>query len=338
MRQRRDTSHAARGLSRRDVLGLAGGVVAGTAAAGLIDGYGGSSAFAQAAPHTFKLGEAEVVVISDGYMTMPLSFALPGSDAKETSALLAAGGPPPAAFKADVNVVVVKAPGALIVIDCGGTSDFMPSLGSFPERFERAGIKASDVTHVIFTHAHADHLWGAIDPLDDDTRFANARHVMTTAERDYWLQADLADKVPDAVKGMAIGTARRMKMLEKRIEAVKPETEITPGVALVSTSGHTPGHVAVHLRFGGASLIVGGDALGHAIVSFQRPEWAWGADIDRDQGTKTRRKLLDQLATDRIPLLGYHLPWPGIGHVERRDLAYRSLRRGAPCWPRWVRM
>ncbi len=318
--QRRDKWNATSGVSRRGVLRLVGGATA----CGLT---GGSlrSAFAQAAPHTMKLGDAEVFVISDGTMSMPLSFALPATDAKDVSALLATGRPPLTAFKAEVNVVVVKAPGALIVIDCGGTSDFMPTLGSFPDRLERAGIKPDDVTHVIFTHAHADHLWGVIDPLDDDTRFSKARHVMTAAERDYWLQPDLVDKVPDAVKGMAVGTGRRLKALEKRIEAVKPDAEIIAGVALIATPGHTPGHVAVRLHFGGASLIVGGDVLVNPVVSFQRPEWAWGADIDRDQGARTRRKLLDQLASERTHLLGYHLPWPGIGHVERKDTAYRFV-------------
>ncbi len=333
MTQQHDKTRSASGVSRRSVLSLASGaatsiatgIAAGITTGGLIAGFG-RSALAQAAPHAFKLGEAEVVVISDGHMSLPLSFALPATDATEISQLLAAGGTPPATFKAEVNVVVVKAPGALVVIDCGGTSDFMPTLGAFPERLERAGIKADDVTHVIFTHAHADHLWGVIDPLDDDTRFTKARHVMTSVERDYWLQPDLVDKVPDVLKGMAVGTARRLKALEKRIEAVRPDTEITSGVALIATPGHTPGHVSVHLRFGGASMIVGGDALGNAIVSFQRPEWAWGADVDRDQGARTRRKLLDQLATEQTWLLGYHLPWPGIGHVERRDTAYRFVQ------------
>jgi glyoxylase-like metal-dependent hydrolase (beta-lactamase superfamily II) len=291
----------------------------GAATAGLIGGFADRS-MAQAAPHRFQLGDAEVTVLSDGSMTLPLSFALPATDAKVAAALLQAD-----AIKADVNVVVVKTPSALIVIDCGGTPDFMPTLGAFPERLERAGFKAEDVTHVIFTHAHADHLWGVIDPLDDDTRFPKARHLMTAAERDYWLRPGLADTVPDALKGMTIGSARRLKLLEKRIETVKMDAEIIPGVALVATPGHTPGHVAVQLSFGGASLIVGGDAIGNIAVSFQQPDWAWGPDLDRDLGAATRRKLLDRLVADRTLLLGYHLPWPGVGRVERKDQAYRFV-------------
>jgi glyoxylase-like metal-dependent hydrolase (beta-lactamase superfamily II) len=306
-------------LSRRDALRLGGAVAA--------FGFAGSSvAHTQAAPHVFKLGAAEVIVLSDGHMVQPLAFALPATDAKDAGRLLASGGAAPDAFKLEVNIVIVKAPGALIVIDCGGTPDFMPTLGSFPERLERAGIKAEEVTHVIFTHAHPDHLWGVIDPLDDDTRFTNARHLITAAERDFWLQPGLVDRVPDGLQGMTVGAARRLKLLEKRIDTVPPDAEIIAGVWLVSTPGHTPGHVSVLLSFGNASLLVGGDALVNPVVSFQRPEWPWGSDLDRDQGAATRAKLLDRLATDRTLLLGYHLPWPGIGRVEGKETAYRFVQ------------
>ncbi len=308
-------------LSRREALRLAvGGVAWGIASSGA------APAQAQAAPHAFKIGAAEITVLSDGHMVQPLSVALPAAEANDVAALFASGRAAPEAFKLDVNIVIVKAPGALIVIDCGGTPDFMPAMGAFPERFERAGLKAEAVTHVLFTHAHPDHLWGVIDPLDEDTRFPNARHLITAAERDFWLQPGLADRVPETLQGMTLGAARRLKLLEQRIDTVRPDADIVPGVSLVPTPGHTPGHVSVLLSFGGTSLLVGGDALVNPIVSFERPEWPWGSDLDRDLGAATRRKLLDRLAAERTLLLGYHLPWPGIGRVERKDTAYRFVQ------------
>jgi hypothetical protein len=49
------------------------------------------------------------------------------------------------------------------------------------------------------------------------------------------------------------------------------------------------------------------------------------SDHDHDRAAATRRRLLDQLATDRLPLVGYHLPWPGHGMVERDGTAYRFV-------------
>ena len=305
-----------RNLSRRAVVGgLAAGLVGGAS----------QPVFAQAAPHRVKFGDAEVIVISDGELSLSASYALPTTAPAEVTALLSGRAVRTDAIQAAVNVVVVRMPGALIVIDSGGTSDFMPTLGSFADRLEAAGIKAADVTHVIFTHAHADHLWGVIDPLDDDTRFPNARHFISAVERDYWLKPGLENEVPDAVKGTTIGTQRRMKMLAKRFEVTTADAEIAPGITPIETAGHTPGHLSMHLQFGGTSLIVGGDAIGHAIVSFERPSWQWGPDVDPAKGVSARLRLLDQLATDRSMLLGYHLPWPGIGRVERKDGAFRFV-------------
>lgn len=304
-------------LSRR---ALIGGLAATAAGCGVA-----SPVRAQSAAHTFKLGDVEVIVISDGSMTLPTSFALPKTAPAHVATLLAGRANDTTAFQAAVNVVVLRMPGTLVVIDSGGTADFMPTLGRFADGLERAGIKAEDVTHVVFTHAHADHLWGVIDPLDDDTRFPNARHFMSTAERDYWLKPGLESEVPEAVKGVTIGSQRRVKMLAKRIEAAAPGREIVRGLVPIDTAGHTPGHLALHLTAGGTSLVICGDALGNAIVSFERPTWPWGADVDPTGGVATRLRLLDQLATERTLLLGYHLPWPGLGRVERKDSAFRYL-------------
>jgi glyoxylase-like metal-dependent hydrolase (beta-lactamase superfamily II) len=81
--------------------------------------------------------------------------------------------------------------------------------------------------------------------------------------------------------------------------------------------------MAVLVENDGRRLIVGGDVLTNTAISFARPDWRIGADFDRDQGINTRKRLLDQLATDRIPLVGFHLAWPGYGAVERNGPAYR---------------
>lgn len=286
------------------------------AAAALVPG---ARARAQASPHKFSIGSLEVTVISDGSMTLPLSFVLPKTDAKIAADTIGSTAP-----VAQVNVLVVKASDRLVLIDTGGTKDFMGTIGAFADRFEAAGFKPDDVTDVIFTHAHPDHLWGAIDALDEP-RFAKAKHHLTVAERDFWMKDGLAESMPEALKGMTAGSARRLKLLEAQIVASKPGVEIVPGFSYVDTPGHTPGHGSVLLTSGSAQLLVGGDALSSPIISFEKPDWVWGADYDADKGIATRKSLLDRLASDKTALLGYHLPWPGTGRVERKDGAYRFI-------------
>ena len=100
---------------------------------------------------------------------------------------------------------------------------------------------------------------------------------------------------------------------------VKPGDDVVAGLRLIDTPGHTQGHVSLELS-GGDGVIVGGDVLTHPLISFGHPDWRPTADHVPDQAVATRRKLLDRLATDRTKLIGFHLPYPGIGIVERKDL------------------
>ena len=81
--------------------------------------------------------------------------------------------------------------------------------------------------------------------------------------------------------------------------------------------------MSVLVESGGERLLIGADALTHPAVSFARPDWRWGSDYDGDRAIATRRRLLDQLSRDRTTLIGFHLPWPGIGMVETSGTAYR---------------
>jgi glyoxylase-like metal-dependent hydrolase (beta-lactamase superfamily II) len=105
---------------------------------------------------------------------------------------------------------------------------------------------------------------------------------------------------------------------------VKPGDDIVTGLRVIATPGHTQGHVSLELA-GGEGLIVGGDVLTHAQISFAHPEWRPVADHVPDEAAATRRKLLDRLTNDRALLIGFHLPYPGVGRVQRSDGAYRFI-------------
>lgn len=309
-------------LSRRAV--LAGSA----AAAATMSGASIQPAMAQAPPasHNIKVGTAEVVVVTDGTMSMPLDWVLPGRPREEISAVFKDDGRVLGELTIQVNVAIIRNGSEVILIDTGAGPDFAPQRGKLSDNLGKAGVKPEDITRVVFTHAHPDHLWGVIDPLDGGTAFAKARHLMPAAEVDYWSKPGMESGVPEAVRGGAIGTQRRMKELGSRIETFKAGAEIAPGLSAIDTSGHTPGHVSYILQSGSERLAIGGDALIEPTVSFAMPSWRWGADWDADRGVAARLRLLDMLASERIPLLGYHLPWPGLGRVEKRAAAAASYR------------
>ena len=283
------------------------------------------SSLAAIAPFKRNVGAIEVMVVSDGTLSVPLSFMLPETPAAEAMALFVAHGLPPQGPLPQINVTLVKTGNELVLIDAGAGSNFQDNAGKLAENMEAAGISTAAVTKIVFTHGHADHLWGAIDDFDGSERFANATYVIAAAEWDFWLDPNTPASVPDWLQGQARGSARTLKRLEAKTERRKAGDAVAPGVAYVDTSGHTPGHMSVMIENGGERLFIGADALTNAAVSFARPEWRVGADLDRDRGVATRKRLLDQLATDQLPLVGFHLPWPGHGRVERSGTAYRFV-------------
>jgi glyoxylase-like metal-dependent hydrolase (beta-lactamase superfamily II) len=272
-----------------------------------------------------RVGSVDVTVISDGTLTVPLSMTLPDTPPTETAALLTAHGLPVGGAPTPTNVSLIASGNELVLIDAGSGANFQPTAGKLAENMEAAGLDPAKITKIVFTHGHADHLWGALDDFDDDVRFPNASYVISAAEWDFWTDPGTPARVPDWLKGMARGSARILKRLEPKIERRKNGDTIAAGISLIETAGHTPGHMSVLVESEREMLLIGADALTHVAVSFARPDWRWGTDEDSDRAVTTRKRLLDRLATERTALIGFHLPWPGIGMVERSGAAYRFV-------------
>ncbi|EKF17359.1 MBL fold metallo-hydrolase [Nitratireductor pacificus] len=272
----------------------------------------------------FAAGDAEIIVVSDGAMNLPLGSVYPGLSETERDALLTQSGMPTDGYRPDCNVTFLRSGDRLAVFDVGAGPNFLPTTGKLAANLPEAGIDPADVTDVIFTHAHPDHLWGLLDDFDE-LIFPNAAHHMAEAEWDFWRADDTLSKMPEDRKSFVVGAQNRFAALEDRINLFKPGAEILPRVEAVDTAGHTPGHVSfmVHDGSGGATLIAG-DAITNP-VSFVRPDLETGSDQDRAMGAAARVRLLDRLAGDRARLVGFHLAHPGFGMAERDGSAYRFV-------------
>lgn len=271
---------------------------------------------------SIRVGAIELTVVSDGELVVPLSFSVPDAPRDELAGVMTAHGFPAEGRPTPTNPTLVRTGGELILIDAGAGPGFQETAGRLPDNLAAAGIAPESITKVVLTHAHADHLWGLIDDMDDE-RFPNATYVIAAAEWDYWMDPGTLSRVPDWLQGMAAGTQRRLKRIEGKIERKRPGDMVGPGLTYVDTSGHTPGHMAVLVESGRDRLMVVGDALPHAAVAFARPGWRLAADVDHERSAATRRRLLDQLSSDRMPIIGFHFPFPGHGHVERAGDAFR---------------
>lgn len=273
-------------------------------------------AFAQ----TLSTGSAELTVVSDGTLMLPMGFVFPEAPQEELTRLLTEAGLPTDALRPDCNVTLVRTGDRLAIFDVGAGANFMPTAGKLADSLSAAGIDPAGVTDVVITHAHPDHLWGLTDDFDELV-FPDAAYYIGQAEWDFWSSPDTISKVPADRQTFVVGAQNRFAVLEDRVNFVNGGDEVLPGIEAVATPGHTPGHLSFMVH-GAEPVMIIGDAISNAVLSFSRPAWPTASDQDQQKGVETRLALLDRLASDRVRAIGFHFPHPGAGHVDKTDGAF----------------
>lgn len=267
-------------------------------------------------------GAAGVTVLSDGGFEMPAAMLARDIDIAQVREVAKL----PGALTTVLNVTCLKRGEDTIIFDCGSGASFLPGTGKLAASLEAAGIAPDSVTHVLFTHLHPDHLWGALDDFDTPL-FPNARWHADAAEVAYWTSPKVYEGLPEDRHAFAAGAQRVLKELGDRLETRAAGQEWAPGVTAFSTAGHTPGHVSFAFSDAEGPVFVLGDALTHPVISFAHPDWRPASDHEPDRAVVTRRSLLDRAVAEKARIIGYHLPG-AIGRVEKQGAAYRFVQPG----------
>lgn len=284
-----------------------------------------AAAIAQPVLAELALGEATLITVSDGSLTLPGSFIFDPMPQADLAPILAEYNQSPDQLTPECNLALYRDGQNTVLFDVGSGPDFMPTAGSVQDSLSALGLDTSDITHVIFTHAHPDHIWGLLDDFDDPV-FTEATYMMGRAEWDYWWSPDTVNTIGEARAAFAVGAKRRMEVIEDQVEFFEDGQEVLPGIAAIASIGHTPGHMSFELRAGSTAALIAGDAIGNHHVAFRKPGWRSGSDQDMDQAAATRTRLFDRIGADDLHLLGFHLPNGGIGRVDRDGDAYRFVQ------------
>lgn len=277
------------------------------------------------APHwgraDLQLGDATLTTVSDGTLTLPGGFIFDGLPQDALQVVLDTHGLSADRITPPCNLALYRDGTRNVLFDVGSGPDFMPSAGKIVDGLAAVNLAPADITHVVFTHAHPDHIWGLLDDFDDPL-FSEATYMMGRSEWDYWWNPETVNTIGEARAAFAVGAKRRMEAIEDAVTFISDGDEILPGLQAVSTPGHTPGHMAFEIRHGGTAALVAGDAIGNHHVAFAHPDWRTNSDQDPDTAATTRLALFDRILTDDLHLVGFHLPDGGMGRVDRVSGGY----------------
>ena len=276
----------------------------------------------------FELGSAKILTLSDGQMSLPFDRVIAGDLKPEVKAFLMENEISLEGRTSDLNLTLLRDGDRTVLFDIGSGSNFLDGTGTLLDSMDELGVDPEEVTHVVFTHAHPDHLWGVLDDMDDPT-LPNAQYMISDVEWDYWTGDKATKELPEELLSFAAGAKRYLSAIENNITQFKAGEEILPGIQAVASHGHSPGHTSFEVRNGSESVMVVGDAIAHELISFAKPDWYAGSDQNKAEGAATRVKLLDRLTADKTRMIGYHLPDGGFGHVEKvGNKGYRFVNEG----------
>lgn len=189
----------------------------------------------------------------------------------------------------------IQLAGATVLVDAGtgpDTATWPRVPGRLPEELDAAGIDRNDVTALVLTHFHGDHIgWGLVD---GQPYFPNARHIFQRAE--------LA----------ALGPGRLIGPLERAglVQMIDGDLKLYSGLSIVHTPGHTPGHQSVILSTGDSPFAVTGDVVVHAIQLVD-PDVAFRYEMDQAEAARTRHRLLTEMVGGTLGTA--HLSEPFVG-------------------------
>ena len=271
----------------------------------------------------FKVGSIEVIQVYDGHWEKAHDEKfIRNATLDETKAALKKGGLTDAFVPISFTITVVRVGGRTIMFDSSTGGQLAPTAGRLvAKNLAAAGIQPSDISAIVVTHYHPDHIWGLMAKETNAQLYPNAEIIVPEAEHRHWSAPELVEKVPEGARG----NVRRIQSTISTWKNVKPVaagTEVTTGVRSIATHGHTPGHTSYVVTSGSDTLIVGGDVTNIQALNLANPGWHLIFDANPTMAEEGRRKLYDQAVADKSIITGYHWGLPGAGTLQKDGNGY----------------
>ncbi len=270
--------------------------------------------------HRFQLGDFTVTTLLDGRRAgeAPEKTYAVDQDPKDVAALLEDNLLPADRFVNSFTPTLIDTGDAVVLFDTGmGEGGRAAGLGQLPVALEEAGYKPDDITLVVLSHFHPDHIGGLME--GGKPVFANARYAAGKVEYDFWTDPARLDT---PAKNAALLVEKNVKPLADKITFLEDGSQVVPGIQALAAFGHTPGHLAFRIASQGKQLMLVSDTANHFVITLQKPQWHVSFDVDKEQAVKTRERIFGLLAEEKIPFIGYHMPFPSVAYLKRSGDGY----------------
>lgn len=262
--------------------------------------------------YSVKIGKIEVIALQDAAVEMNSGLVKNGDPAVVKKIM------PDGKLPASVNVFLVKTGSHKILVDAG-IGNGNAGNGMLIESLKMCGLNPEDIDMILITHAHFDHVGGLVK--DGKPVFTKAKLLFPKSEMASFSDESLK-KLPADVKGFYEPANAAMKIYGKKGDTFKAGDTIAEGVKAVDLSGHTPGHAGFMIESEGKKCLLLGDLLHIMDLQFPYPDYSLVYDTDAAKAARTRNRILEMAAAEKIPVAGVHIKFPGIGSVVKSGNGY----------------
>lgn len=230
----------------------------------------------------------------------------------------------------NLNTLLIETGGQRILLEAGAGATMGPNGGRIFQNLAAIGLSAEDIDVVVISHTHPDHV-GNLRSANGEPAFPRARVFAPRADWEFFVrnEPDLSymPVPPDFRQRFAANIKQSLEPVSGRIEVYEAGAEIVPGLTTIAAAGHTPGMAAFLVHSGRDQLLLTADLAYHPVINIDRP-WRPGSDRDQEAAALARGRIFDRVAADRLLVLGFHYPFPGLGRILRTDTGYAWVPAG----------